>query len=68
MQEVFFTAAIIIAIGYLSSTVTGYIAVAIFETFLTRKGAVLFTGLSLALFWVAPFVTAIVFLQSLLLC
>lgn len=68
MQEVFFTAAIIIAIGYLSSMVTGFIAVATFERFHTFKGAVLLTGLSLATFWIAPVVTAVASLQSLLLC
>lgn len=68
MQEVFFTAAVIIAIGYLSSMVTGFITVAVFETYFTLKGAALITGLSLSLFWVAPVVTAVVSLQSLFLC
>jgi hypothetical protein len=68
MQEVFFTAAIIIAIGYLSSMVTGFIVAATFERFLTFRGAVLLIGLTLALFWIAPVVTAISSLQSLLLC
>lgn len=68
MQEVFFTAAIIIAIGYLSWIVTSYIAVATFEKYHVFSGATLLTGLSLATFWVAPVVTAIASLQSLLLC
>lgn len=68
MQEVFFTAAIIIAIGYLSSTVTGFIVTATFQSFLTFKGAMFLTGILLATFWIAPVITAVVSIQSLLLC
>ncbi|MGR6496935.1 hypothetical protein IYR97_08010 [Pseudomonas fulva] len=68
MQEVFFTAAIIIAIGYLSSMVTGFIVVATFKSFLTFKGAMFLTGIMLVTFWIVPVITAVVSIQSLLLC
>lgn len=68
MQEVFFTVAIIIAIGYLSFIITGFIAGHTCVALFTASGLTSIMALSLILFWVAPVVTAVIDLQALLLC